>query len=404
MQAFRSFLDNHQVSKGSKNWTHSSLGNPSGIFNITDEENSEFLQLYQSLINMGHPLHMTERHRETSPILIDLDFKQSCPERMYNKTHIEDFVLAVHCILRDITDGIMDQEAISAYILEKGSAPRKNGNYFKDGLHIMFPFFHSKPDLQFELRRQMLEIISDLLPNNVFTNSWNDIYDESVIKRNGWFLYGSNKPDEDDSWKVTYIMKERLLEPCVSNDEDILHFLSIRRKQDVIYSLKPNDSTAIIVRPQSNIDFDRLNQVMKVETEWDVESVDDGFKVTPAGCQCIVVPSIVHSSRGHSVMYVHQDRVVLTCFSHSSRTLDKQTCKIVQSLFGFGKKCSPPKPFEILRDILLDVGKKENLRKLEGNIYKQTYPCTYILHRKYEYVMCCLAMIYSFQIHAILRC
>jgi hypothetical protein len=398
---FTAFLENHKVPRGSKEWTHSSLGNPTGIFNINDDEYDRFLNLYQASKDFGGRLHMTERHLEASPILIDLDFKQTDHERLYTDSHIEEIILSIQCILKDITENSINENNLAAYILEKGDAPRSYKDGFKDGVHIIFPFFHSKPDLQFELRKQIVDFLPNVFPADIFTNSWDDIYDKSVIQKNGWFLYGSNKPDERDSWKLTGILRASMgyIEiHDLPSENELLPLLSIRKEPDCIYKMLPIVSTTravvnaasnnneIIIRPQDTIDFNKLNEVMQTDTEWEVNSHSPGcLQLSPTGrCNCLVNPEYYHNDARHSTMYVTQNNVTIFCFSHNSRSVDKAMADKIKAIVLGTTQEKKETPFKILRNKILSIGAENNYRKLNGYIYKQIKPCAFVPDKSYD--------------------
>ena len=95
---------------------------------------------------------------------------------------------------------IDDIDKYQAYVFEK-EAPTTTIDIdkinCKDGFHIIYPFICTKPILQHILRAC---IIDDFNKNKYFddinpTNNLDDIFDKAVIERNGWMMYGSNKPN-----------------------------------------------------------------------------------------------------------------------------------------------------------------------------------------------------------------
>ena len=117
------------------------------------------------------------------------------------------------------------------YVLSKPPRLHKGGVY-KDGLHLHIPGIVTRPEVQHLLRAAMLPHVAALFGDKC-TNSAEDIYDEAVIERNGWLLYGSKKPDEPTPWTVLRVLAPTG-EPFVWNP-DPLHLvplLSIRNKYD----------------------------------------------------------------------------------------------------------------------------------------------------------------------------
>lgn len=194
------FLSQYKLKKGSKDSTHTSL--VGGSYNIPDDHVKTFFDLYKEVLKAGtHALHITERHKETSPVLIDLDFRQESNTRMYTQNMINMFISYIVDYIREYV--VCD--TIECYVLEKGDAPRKDKDVFKDGVHIIFPNIITHPEIQYAIRNRFM----DENPNffNAFmhglTNTQTDIYDESVIYKSGWFLYGSMKPTESTPWLVS---------------------------------------------------------------------------------------------------------------------------------------------------------------------------------------------------------
>ena len=71
---FYRFLKRFKTIKMS-NYTHTSMGNPMGSFFIPPDQQDHFFQLYKSALKSGEDLHLTERHAEISPVLIDIDLR-----------------------------------------------------------------------------------------------------------------------------------------------------------------------------------------------------------------------------------------------------------------------------------------------------------------------------------------
>ena len=88
MASFIKYLNNCRVDKDSE-FTHTSLGEPKGRFYISGDKQEEFHRLYADALDGGMNLYMTEKHRDMSPVLIDLDFKQQTSNRIYNDDMID---------------------------------------------------------------------------------------------------------------------------------------------------------------------------------------------------------------------------------------------------------------------------------------------------------------------------
>lgn len=221
------FLAKFKVESG-QDFTHTSLGPPYGSYYISNIYMEQFFDVYTKSFKNLSQLHITERHKAFSPILIDLDFKQNTSNRIYDINYIQTFINTLLNILKDFI--IYDN--LHIYVLEKGKA-RKCSSGYKDGIHIVIPDVITCPAIQYEIRNIMISEYSDSITLNDVTNNVEDIYDKSVIQNNNWFLYGSKKPDEEFSWKVTHIYEfdsKSIKEIDVDNDIEAkyIKLLSIR--------------------------------------------------------------------------------------------------------------------------------------------------------------------------------
>lgn len=229
--ALNRFLEEHRVNKGCE-FTHTSLDKPKGCFYIPPGAAfDEFMGLYTEAACQNEPLHMTEKHRDIGPIVIDLDFKQTDIERKYTNEHIKSILYE---IMKVVDEYIKINRSIPIYIMEK--PPRKHNKAFKDGMHIVIPDIVTRPKFQYFLRNAVMDNITIILHDCGYQNSASDIYDKSVIETNNWMMYGSNKPDEGpNKWQVTHIyewdptsgLEEMQFDP---DPELYVETLSIRNK------------------------------------------------------------------------------------------------------------------------------------------------------------------------------
>jgi P4 family phage/plasmid primase-like protien len=234
--------------KAAKNadFTHTSMGNPSGSYYIQAENNDEFLNIYASAIKNNEVLHITEKHKLISPILLDFDFRFNINEnleRLYNY----DNILEILNIYTTQLDNYIDNTNYNIYILEKENPSILKDNIGKDGIHIMIPEIVTKPSIQYILRDNCLKEMEIIFKKIGFTNTVEDIFDECVIEKNNWLMYGSSKPDKEP-YKVTKIYNYN--NNCITevkeqhNIEEYAKLFSIRNKN------KPN-----------NLKFEKENEI-----------------------------------------------------------------------------------------------------------------------------------------------
>ena len=172
-----------------------------GKFYVTAAHSDAFMDAYGECMDAGlfGAFSLVERHRHIGPVVVDIDLRQPGPERAYTAADADAFAMALMAEVRRL----VAVPSLRCFLLEK-PAPRmnKSGGY-KDGLHIVIPDAVTRPELQVALRRVMLPRVAELFGDGRFTTSPEDMYDEAVISRNGWMMYGSKKPDESAPWLVT---------------------------------------------------------------------------------------------------------------------------------------------------------------------------------------------------------
>jgi phage/plasmid-associated DNA primase len=261
------------------------MGLNKGAYYIEVDDEEQFMKLYNDAREKGADLDIVEKHRDQSHIVIDLDFRQDTQDRKYT----EDMIIGFLSKVKEQIMEYLDVCDFKFFVMEKGieARPNKSGG-FKDGLHIVCPDIVTKPEVQYIIRNNILEKHMKDIFHDTFTNAYQDIYDEAVIHKNGWFLLGSKKPDEDNPWVVTKVYNVDL--ETIDNeysDEELLSLLSIRNKFECVAvkdtkleevkaykeSMKKktekrsscvNDGEVNTKSPSSNntIDFDILRQIV----------------------------------------------------------------------------------------------------------------------------------------------
>lgn len=230
-------------------YTHQSLGNPKGCFNITDKELPKFYQLYSKVIvENKYPVYLAERHRKQGPILIDLDFKYKLNSSIIENRIIKesDYLVVIEQYIINIKKYLkLDdyEEELKCYIFTKprptnvGTDIDTNLTTYKDGVHIIFPNICTQPLVQYLIRENVIKFISEsgFWGNLNLSNDIDDILDKAVIEKNSWLLYGSCKENNEDNkysiYKI-YTSTSNSLEQIEFDSSDILRLpeiLSIRK-------------------------------------------------------------------------------------------------------------------------------------------------------------------------------
>lgn len=136
--------------------------------------------------------------------MIDLDFKypaERALERLFDLSHIHDFLQRYVTHLTHFYD--LEGHRPLRFFVTLRPAPYedKKANALqrsiKDGVHIQCPDLVLSSEHQQVLRHRSLEM-NDLpiaFKGTGYINDQKDIFDEAIVKKNGWFFYGESKPD-----------------------------------------------------------------------------------------------------------------------------------------------------------------------------------------------------------------
>jgi P4 family phage/plasmid primase-like protien len=202
----REFLLTRAAERG-KPCTLTGMGDVKGRWMINDADYPKFFDLlHDYLFNQkGRPQNFVEQRRPDgfSPLLIDLDFKYdatSAITRRFDQSHITNFIKMYVNILKGFYD-LSAYEVLRFFVCmrplpyeQKAVGAKK---VIKDGIHIECPDIVLNSDHQQIIRAAMMDMraVATAFQDTDYTNADGDVYDESVLKKNGWFFYGESKPD-----------------------------------------------------------------------------------------------------------------------------------------------------------------------------------------------------------------
>lgn len=241
-------------------FTHTSIDKPMGKFNIPEDKEDEFYNLYyQACFVEKEDLYLTEKPNiESSPFRCDLDFrmKQADLERHYTNEDINHIVQTFMTEIENWTSFENEQGESNVsqrlcFVFEKEN-PRFKSNddmhndtrIVKDGVHLVWPYLVSDGYLQEIVRAEVCKKVS--LDHLNLTNALDDVFDPQVIFRNNWQMYGSKKPN-CTPYKLTRILKAEST-GCVEIDIDeftaanggervLVHQMKIRRPENEVVQI-----------------------------------------------------------------------------------------------------------------------------------------------------------------------
>lgn len=217
--------------------THQAWGSViCGVFNIENNNIQEFLNLYKAiLVNGKSKFSLLEIQKEFSLIIVDIDLNIDIEStlseddniRFYDKELIKNVILSYIEVFD--TDIKYNKNKNSICVFEKHTAIWKDDKY-KDGFHIIVPDICLNTNERYFIREQVIKNIRKewcIFLN--YTEDVSNIVDKSVIASNGWFLYGSGKPNREP-----YTLMK--VYDCDFNELDIsgdyVNYFSLLRKPD----------------------------------------------------------------------------------------------------------------------------------------------------------------------------
>ncbi len=236
--------------------THTIFAKPGGKFNIPDDKNDEFIELYSDCLGAAN-LHIVERPKTIGPFLLDIDFDSKITKRQYTNIHIEKLIKIANEVICEFYEG--DNKLTHAFVMEKEHPTEKKGGEFKDGFHILFPFVAASQNMRYLITHEIkVRCINNKVLNNIkYTNSIDKIFDMTIIKSNGWMMYGSRK-FESQLYRLTAIYDKDCKKIYTTGGKlsyrhrDLIKILS-NRKYGIDDESKFND----------DVDQDELNKRIK---------------------------------------------------------------------------------------------------------------------------------------------
>ena len=197
---FNQFLKEHKVTEEGIGSTHYAFGTPYGKFDIPDDKMEKFFKVYCDALEKGCDLHMIEKPQKVGPLLIDIDFHldEENNDRMYNINDIK-------CIITNATSVIKEHykctsQTTLAFVFEKAKPSKRenkkeNTVEWKDGFHIVYPHIALSENMRCyivdSIKKKVIE--NESFKHIPYVNSIDEVFDTSVIKSNGWLMYGSRK-------------------------------------------------------------------------------------------------------------------------------------------------------------------------------------------------------------------
>lgn len=238
-QSFVALLKKYKV-KDNGIKTHYAFGEPWGSYNIPEEAEDEFFEAYCNCLQNGvKEMHIIEKPKEVGPLLIDIDFhyEQSVDERVYKDDDITYIIGNVNKLIMNYYK--WTDKNLLAFVFEKNTPTEKvdsDGNTdYKDGFHIVYPFIGLSEKMRYLIMHEVKQKIEkeNGFGHINFTNSYDEVFDMSIIKNNGWIMYGSMK-NKGIPYMLTHIYSCAFVEKNIKEykHRELVKLLSNRKYND----------------------------------------------------------------------------------------------------------------------------------------------------------------------------
>ena len=234
MNNFNQYVN--QYSTSCPPYTHLNL--QGGKYSIPEDKLDEFNKMYYDVLTTHKSkLSLVEVHKQTGPIVVDIDFRyRQGKVTRFNDDIVFELVKTYQTIIKKCLK--TKNLNLECFVFIKPKL-KIESSHVKDGIHLIFPYIHTKPNIQYLIREYIIKIYHD---NQSFkpleltkTNTLEDIFDKAVIYKNGWIMYGSSKP-KSDPYKLSHLLDSNQQELPLSkySDIELVNLLSIRRIDNVI--------------------------------------------------------------------------------------------------------------------------------------------------------------------------
>jgi P4 family phage/plasmid primase-like protien len=208
--ALQQFLEERRVQSGrGQPVSMTGMGQYKGSWNISDADYPKFQDLMHDylFIRKLRPNNFVEQRKSdgVTPLLVDLDFRYSGEknlERAFGNDHILIFVKEIISVLKEYFE-VSDRPHLRFFVTmrpqpyqDRKAAPGAKKE-IKDGVHILCPDFTVNADHHGFIRHMLLErqAVRKAFEDTNYINKDEDVYDKSLVSKNGWFFYGESKPD-----------------------------------------------------------------------------------------------------------------------------------------------------------------------------------------------------------------
>jgi P4 family phage/plasmid primase-like protien len=198
-------------------FTHVSIYNPSGKFQLDRKAQEDLFTLLEENIDTNLKIGISEKPTNYSPLMADIDIKTNIPckdnvKRLYGENDVVEIIKLYQTLIKNIIPHIMDEE-LTCVLLEKSpyvDSVYNNMQTVKHGFHLSFPgiFLHQSVH-----KVQIIPQLRLMFDEHKFDSEF--ISSESIDAAyctNAWLMYGASKAENKEPYRVTKIFNHAVEE------------------------------------------------------------------------------------------------------------------------------------------------------------------------------------------------
>ena len=280
----KEYIEKRKINYGDKTLTHQWWDNVANVnFKIEDDEYDKFIEIYSKEIKKTQKImHVMEQPKINGPLCLDFDLKQDSPERSISVDNIMHIISIINNIVVKYYL-IKNKSTLDCYVMMKIEPfLDKEKLLYSDGFHLQYPnLILNIADRYLIYNESRKEIIKQDLFSNVYSvlsnikniknksdvedssdeldetcdyyklnnkekeQINNEIFDQSVIIKNKWFMYGSGKNIRGDInlYQIKYIFDYNVDEiEEIPKTKELIKLLAIRKKTNDDFVIKNKES------------------------------------------------------------------------------------------------------------------------------------------------------------------
>lgn len=196
-------------------FTHVSMIQPKGKYNLTWKRTEEFWKLYcdQCVDSSAPAIGIGEVVPEYLPVIVDIDLKftsGSYREQFYKDSHVKLMIDCYRKVLKTIIKDCTDKMLMCVVLEKPAYAVEQQADLYKNGFHLHFPnIVIHKVDQEVQLIPRIRKVVAEQKEfEELGQASVVDIVDTGCY-RAPWLLYGSRKHENKDAYRVTKVYDTR---------------------------------------------------------------------------------------------------------------------------------------------------------------------------------------------------